>query len=324
MSSKPSRSALSICTAAALLAGCGGSQGQSGTTREMPQGAAPGRIAHQGSWMRPGTSRTNLLYVGNVYYLVTGTTDVYVFSYPTGDLVGKLTGFQNPKGICADASGNVFITDNRALDVVEYAHGGSDPINTLSDPDSPNACSVDAETGNLAVSNDDSTVSIFAQAMGTPSVLSTPFRPYFAAYDNRGNLFIDGWGDPLPVAKLPKGHRIFKPITLDKRTRNFGPAGLQWYNDRLAAGSADPASYGCCGRIYRFKIVGKMGIKAGSGAVVDSTANFFIQGSTAVIATETKYLDFYSYPRLAYIRRMSQPGYSSYGVAVSLGSERRK
>src|SRR5580704_9380706 len=128
--------ALSIC-AAALLAGCGGSQPPIGALGAMP--SRPATIS--------GGSSSALLYIsspsnGNVYFL----------TYPKGKLVGTLTGFQEPFGLCSDTAGNVFIPDSEAGDVVEYAHGGTSPIVTLNDVGYlPADCSVDPLTGNLAV-----------------------------------------------------------------------------------------------------------------------------------------------------------------------------
>jgi hypothetical protein len=58
---------LSRCMAAALLAGCGGSQppiGAPGATAQV-KGESLQRPARLGSWMKPGTSGQDLLYVVN-------------------------------------------------------------------------------------------------------------------------------------------------------------------------------------------------------------------------------------------------------------------
>jgi len=64
----------------------------------------------------------------------------------------------NFTGLCVDAQGNVFVptwqgeSGTRGY-VYEFAHGGSTPIATLSDPGGAFGCSVDLTTGNLAVTN---------------------------------------------------------------------------------------------------------------------------------------------------------------------------
>ncbi|MGA8474385.1 MAG: hypothetical protein WB681_04900, partial [Candidatus Cybelea sp.] len=83
-----SRSVFGIC-AAAMLAGCGGSQPPIGAPGAMPQTSAITTHAAQGtSWMLPGASSQDLLYISS-----NDRGSVYVYSYPQGSLVGTLTGF---------------------------------------------------------------------------------------------------------------------------------------------------------------------------------------------------------------------------------------
>jgi hypothetical protein len=88
------------CTVAAvaLLAGCGGTQTSTGGAMT---GAPSGYAAHAGSWMKPGSSASDLLYV------LVGGDAVDVFTYPGDELVGTLTGLENAIALCSDASGNV-------------------------------------------------------------------------------------------------------------------------------------------------------------------------------------------------------------------------
>lgn len=53
-----------------------------------------------------------------------------------------------PMGLCSDVSGKVWIVSDSASPVIiEYAHGGTTPIATLSDPDGqPEGCAVDPST----------------------------------------------------------------------------------------------------------------------------------------------------------------------------------
>ncbi len=110
----------------------------------------------------PAARNIDLLYVSKY-------DDVDVFSYPAGKRVGTLTGFQSPGGLCVDKAGDVFVTNFGASNIVEYAHGGTKPIATLSDPyQEPDDCSVDPTTGNLAVANIGGSVSIYEGARGHP------------------------------------------------------------------------------------------------------------------------------------------------------------
>lgn len=149
--------AFGACAAIAILAGCGGSQTQfnpSGATQSVApflqrNGAMAVHPDHSRSWMAPEAKRDTLLYISDV-----GTNDVYVYAYPTGIFLGTLTGFSGPEGECVDKTGDVFIANYAASDILEYAHGGTSPIATLSDPGYlPESCAIDPTTGNLAVTN---------------------------------------------------------------------------------------------------------------------------------------------------------------------------
>jgi hypothetical protein len=227
------RRGLVIGLAAVLLAGCGGSPAW--TTGAVPQGAASGaRVTHAGSWMKPGASGSDLLYINDDYQ------NVFVFTYPQGKLVGKLTGFWGPLGMCSDAQGDVFVTElgttngSKPPEILEYAHGGTSPINTLTDGDYyPEGCSVDPITGNLAVASarvrNPGSLAIFANAQGSPTFYTDPniFEFWYCAYDNQGNLFASGGNnnEDLALAELSNG-TILTDITLNKTSS--APAAIQW------------------------------------------------------------------------------------------------
>jgi hypothetical protein len=65
-----------------------------------------------------------------------------------------LTGFNDPLGECIDKAGDVWIVNALAGQILEYAHGGTSPIATLSDSlYMAGFCSVSARTGDLAVAS---------------------------------------------------------------------------------------------------------------------------------------------------------------------------
>jgi hypothetical protein len=158
--------------------------------------------------------KSQLLYVSDI-----GTSDVYVYTYPQGRLSQTLTGFKEPFGDCVDKKGDVFITDQGAAAIYEYAHGRSSPVATLQDSsEEPQGCSVDFKTGDLAVSNALSgnngsaagSVSIYKDAKGTPTIVtdSAIYDLGYCGYDTRSNLFVDGLtGKKVVVAELPSGKR---------------------------------------------------------------------------------------------------------------------
>ena len=186
--------AVGVSVVAAMLSGCVLTQPGS----ELPDGASQNtsvvaeRAAH-GSWMLSEASSEDLLYVSNT---CSGSCDVYVFSYPGAKLVGMLRGFVNPSGLCSDKKGNVWITDDHgggsAGDIVEYAHGGTKPIARLKDVLSPQACSVDPSTGDLAVANSSYAVlGIYKRARGQPKWYSGyGGSAYSCSYDSFGNVFL--------------------------------------------------------------------------------------------------------------------------------------
>ncbi len=138
-----------VLATATLLTACGGRNATptaSGlaTSPTTARGAARSvKPSHQRSWMNPAAKSQALAYVTD-----SGTNTVVVYSYPKLKLVGTLTGFDNPQGDCIDASGNVWIVNTEASQLLEYAHGGTTPIARLSDPGQyPVGCSFDPTTG---------------------------------------------------------------------------------------------------------------------------------------------------------------------------------
>lgn len=211
------RYALWMGAAIALLAGCGG-QTQVATPGVLPQAIAPlGQTAKSKSWMLPEAKSGDLLYTTG------GCGGTCVLSYPAGKLVGKLS-VGGGVGVCSDSKGDVFIPNNTM--VVEYAHGGTTPIQTLDLPgSSAAACAIDATTGNLAVifEGSDSDVAIFPDAQGEPNVYVANLDAAFCGYDNSGNLFVDGYANgQTGLTELPDGSSQFLNLTIS------GDVGLPW------------------------------------------------------------------------------------------------
>lgn len=57
--------------------------------------------------------------------------------------MGTLTGFNMPFGDCVDGVGDVWIINQHPPEVIEYAHGGTTPIATLTTDAGPYACAID-------------------------------------------------------------------------------------------------------------------------------------------------------------------------------------
>jgi hypothetical protein len=193
------------------------------------------------SWVAHGApSAHRLLYVSDL-----GRWDVYMYTFPSLRIVGKLTGFNNPQGLCSDAAGNVWIVNAGTDQVLEYAHGGNRVIATLRDPVGvPVGCAIDSATGDLAVTNlynfsGAGEVLVYVKAAGTPRIYSNSsvYSYYFAAYDRSGNLYVSGSaasGEYL-LTTLPKGGKALSLITVKGGTIYF-PGTVAWRSSTLLLG----------------------------------------------------------------------------------------
>ncbi len=149
--------------------------------------------------MRPDAGKQWLLYVSDAS---TGTIQIYNYRVKTGKLYGQITGFSFPYGQCLDRHGNVYIVDNETAKIYEYAHGGTTPIATANDDFGyPIGCSVDRNTGNVAVANFNGVssgtggVDVFAGGLNGSQSYYTDASLYHlwpGGYDPNGNLFIQG------------------------------------------------------------------------------------------------------------------------------------
>lgn len=108
-----------------------------------------------------------------------------------------MTAFTNPHGECADAAGNVFITDEKRNTIYKYAHGGTKPIEVIGDSTyHPESCAVDPLNGNLAIANfaqfanSGGNVAVYSRGGGKPIVYNATRYDHFiaCAYDKRGDL----------------------------------------------------------------------------------------------------------------------------------------
>jgi hypothetical protein len=259
------RSRFAVCAGAtiALLAGCGGAQPPIGAPSMMPQSSARHSSASGG----------DLLYFADAARGRGTKAGITIYSYPTLKKVGDIPDVVG-YGLCSDQQGNVFVPDGSST-IYEYAHGGTQPIATLSEysDDLSIGCSVDPTTGNLAVTNNDGNnfyncigqgnVAIFAGGQGIPTTYCTgPAVKYAYAcgYDNKGNLYVDGGstvganGGAVKFAVLPKGSDTFKAIKLDRSLRY--PRAVQWNGSNMtietAGGKTVPT-------IYEVQVSGRMG-----------------------------------------------------------------
>ena len=250
-----------VCLSAttALTAGCGGSQPGFGTGGALiPQSIRATHPDHGKSWMSPAAKHTKaLLYVSDI-----ATYDVFVYDYKKGTLVGTITGIEAPEGQCVDKKGDVWIVGVANDTVVEYAHGGTQALQTLGTDSSPVGCSVDPTTGNLAVATF-SSVDVFSHASGQKATYASSicFPFWSPGYDDRGNLYLlgllygsarplSGYTDPVPC-ELPHKGTALRPVHTSGLAIVY-PGGVMWDGEHLTVTDQDYQGKGETG-IYRVK-----------------------------------------------------------------------
>lgn len=276
-----------IVLAAAAASGCGG----------LPSPTVSAGH-YSGQSLTPAAKNPNLIYVSDAE-----AATVYVYSWP-GRLLGTLTGFMQPAGLCSDAIGDVYVVDYRASDIVEYAHNGGVPIKTLKDPGQhPVGCAVDPMTGNLAVTNYETisygpgSISVYTKAKGRPKIYSdiSVFEMFFCGYDNRGNLFADGYAmsSAFIFVELRKGGSTLSTIKVNPGI--FSPGAVQWDGTHLTV--ADTTANG----IDRLVISGSRAKVQGRTQLQGVTGQFFqswIAGKTVIAANHASSSNvlFWNYP----------------------------
>ncbi|MBV9263881.1 MAG: hypothetical protein JO324_06120 [Candidatus Eremiobacteraeota bacterium] len=279
------RFALSIGTAAALLAGCGGSP-----PIDAPTGFAAQRVAPAADAREP------LLYVAH-------KSVVSIISLPQDKALTRITGYGYITGVCSDTSGNVWVPNLRRRHwyVDEFARGGTKAIKELRAPHrwaSLGACAVDPSNGNLAVMganiDGDNVALIWSGAgSGKPAMYSVGFCAVGAAYDDASNLFITGWAcgstfNPY-FGELAKGSGHTALIKIDKPPGVYG--GVQW-DGRYVAVAVAAKGKSAHSVLYRVKVSGTTGEVVGTVkpqgfhvGFFGSSSGFFVLHDAAVIGT---------------------------------------
>jgi DNA-binding beta-propeller fold protein YncE len=279
--------------------------------------------------MAPDLKKRDLLYLSDA-----GNGSVYVYSYPDAQLQGTLTGLSFPAGECVDKAGNIWIVEEGPDDIVEYAHGGTTPIATLTDADNaPEGCSVDPTTGNLAVANSQTlsagpgSVAVYANARGIPTLYPDSQMKFvlFVAYDDKGNLYADGVDSSLAyqLAELRRGAAELTPIAFSQSIVEGG--NIQWDGKYLAVGDGGAGGSGTP-IIYHVKITHSEGKVAGATPLTGTRGlfQFFIQGNTFIgpnLGDEN--VLFWKYPAGGTPTKAIGGFSDPFGSAVSIGKKDR-
>jgi hypothetical protein len=308
------RYAVSISLLGTFLANCGTAEVVAPSSNQQRTATAMQTVG-SGSWMLPEAESGDLLYVANLDGGSKGNGYVAIYSYPQGKLVGRLDGFNRPNGLCIDRAGNVFVANFYGETIVEYAHGGTKPIETLHDNGTPNGCAIDPLTGDLAVTNNcdgpvgsctpSGTVLVYAHARGTPKMLTDKYgtEMLFCTYDSDGNLFADGieYAYHLSFVELRKGSATFSKVALKVPGRPQFAGGLQWARGQLAVAASDGNA------VYEYVLDGTRASRAGTtplkGLRNDYGTNQFqiVDGSLVAPALSTAQhpkgtVEYFNYP----------------------------
>jgi hypothetical protein len=236
--------------ALALLAGCGeapnasGALGLSPAVKTMRSAVHPDRGT---SWLAPDAKDAKmLLYVGDE----DNANDVFIYDYPSGKAVGKLTGFDGPSGLCVDAAGDVYVPNLMNGKTVEYARGGTKVLNTYDSGGFPIGCSVDSK-GDLAVTNYEGAMTVYAHGKNnrgttyTDSGCGSYWQP--AGYDDNGNLYVEGANESneMVICELPAGSANMR--TVSSSGIGIGNAGAVTWDGKYLVLSGNPIRSGSRG-----------------------------------------------------------------------------
>jgi hypothetical protein len=227
-----------------------------------------------------------------------------MLSYPNDKVVGKIGGGYYGRAAADPNNGNVCFD---AGTVYVFAHGGTKPIGIINAPQGQESydCAFDPTTDDIAISVDNiggpgGFIAVYQTPSSTPTTYSVPSNlsdPFYLGYDNKGDLFVDGYGSTggYVLAELPKGGDTFADITLNKQLKQMW--AIQWDGAYITV--AGPHV------IRRLQISGSNGTVASTttllGALPDENTSLWIQGD-AVIGPHAspphngRYLGFWHYP----------------------------
>jgi hypothetical protein len=232
---------------------------------------------------------------------------VDVYTYPQGDLLQSFYGYGSgySDAACVDSAGNVYVTFSYGS-IVEYPHGGSDPIDSSYTGGAAQGCTVDPTTGSVAVANPSGSSPTFGHGFiwvwnkagsGYHYYFSRNFKePIWCGYDNSGNLFIEGYSwhagkRNLKLFELARGAASLKEIAISAT----GPAtGVQYDGKYLTIGAGD--------NIYQLRVKGSKAKVVGTTTLSGWTArSYFVvvkrtRQGRQVVPTAGAEIGLFNYP----------------------------
>jgi hypothetical protein len=334
----PSRFALDIAVAAAILAGCGGSQPPIGAPGASLQNV---KTTHGTTRRAPSSSHT-LVYSFENDLGELGT----LFDYPSGKIVARLGQKFDAAGACSDKKGDVFVAGyGESIEgvIVEYTYGALSPSATVEFNSGGRgfACSVDSATGNVAtILGDEGSFSV-AVVPNFPS--GSPETYTYAGmgellsvgYDDSGNLFLLGVpanGGTYALAELPSGGTSFEPISVNLGATIDQVDTVQWDGKYLTVeatvnpGHGKPKDFPHA--IYRLsisgssaKVVGKVNLDGLRGDLTTSLGGSWIQTDRNIVIFTFKTIRVWKYPaggkEIAHLTTDSHGDYPVYAGTVA-------
>ncbi len=158
-----------------------------------------------------------------------------IFDYPASDKqIGSIPGDggQGCTNVLYGYGNKTFWNVGGDTQITEY-EVPKKPLKTLSDSvGAPSSCAMNG-SGDLAVGilygSGAGDVIIYKNGSGSGTVMRTPLgEEYFDGYDDKGNLFADGWNGSgfFLLVELPKGSRKFEKIATSNAVQF--PGSVQW------------------------------------------------------------------------------------------------
>lgn len=295
----------------------------SAQTAAVPTTAPTTSVSNHGAKANNSNDDT-LMYVSQTASNPEG--QIFVLSYPRLKLVQTISGLGAPPVyMCSDSKGDVFVTAtdfSSAGYVYEFAHGGTQPIETLTDPGPGYAqsCSVDPTTGNLAVANGPN-VAVYGSGQSVPIIYdASDIGAADCAYDDSGDLFVDDSSQKNGIAELPSGGTNFLDINLNK---SIGTSHLQWWDNQLVvyAETAPKSPF----EMVQIQITGSSGTVSAPIYLDSKTKHrgaaweFALWGKTIAFARGAEPIYLWHYPKGGRPYKSQKPKGENayYGIAIS-------
>jgi hypothetical protein len=317
---------LSITGAAVLglLTACSAGGTQFAPAHYNDAGATQTKVAANLDGSSDGSS--TILFVSDG-----GNNTLARFTYPAGKYLGQVTGVSEPRGLCSDAKGNVWVTDAATSTLDKYSHTGR-LLATLRDEGfEPYSCAVDPESGDLAVanifsnSNGAGNLAIFKHASGQPAFYTggdLNFVFYVAYAPSGGMVYIDGLNASEVFRYASFANGIFNGITIRGATVNF-PGPLAWSNIGSTVDVADQQS--TPPTIYRVspsgRLKGSTMLQCSNQSGLCDLEAIVVEGPRVLVDTIGPGVEGFKYPQggapvtMIGAQQLSQP----FGLAISPG-----